>query len=316
MEKTYLQRCDRKLLEARIAQGIDLLSSCTVCPRFCHVDRTQGEIGFCKIGRLARVASWNLHFGEEDVLVGSGGSGTIFFSGCNLGCVFCQNWDISHKGAGREVSAEELAEMMLGLQDQGAENINFVTPSHVTVQILEALPLALDKGLSIPLVYNCGGYERLETLKLLDGVIDVYMPDSKFMDPESARKYCLAEDYPDMARQAIREMHAQVGDLVVDERGVVRQGLLVRHLLMPGDLAGTREWIEFIVREISSKTYVNIMNQYRPCGDARKFPELQEGIGYEEYLDILQQAENAGLTRLDQGGFRLAEKVLKRFFGS
>jgi putative pyruvate formate lyase activating enzyme len=297
-------------LLAKVSASIELLHSCTVCPRRCAVDRTAGEAGFCRIGRRARVASWNLHFGEEEVLVGRGGSGTIFFSGCNLGCVFCQNYEISHAPDGRELTSEELARLMLDLQRQGAENINFVSPTHVAPQIVESLPLARKLGLKIPLVYNCGGYERMETLRILDGIVDIYMPDAKFWDGAHAGRYCLAEDYPDRVRDALREMHRQVGDLVLDEHGVARRGLLVRHLLMPGRLAGTAEWIEFLCREISPRTYLNIMNQYRPCGDAHKYPELSGSVGLAEYLGALEAARAAGMTRLDQGGYRLVERIL------
>jgi putative pyruvate formate lyase activating enzyme len=299
-------------LQAKIGKSIELLEHCTVCPRRCEVDRTSGETGFCRIGRWARVASWNLHFGEEEVLVGGQGSGTIFFSGCNLGCVFCQNYEISHEPAGLEHGPEELAELMLSLQRQGAVNINFVTPTHVAPQVLEALPAAREQGLKIPLVYNCGGYESMEMLRLLDGVIDIYMPDAKFWDEERAGKYCLAKDYPGRAREALREMHRQVGDLLLDRDGVAVQGLLVRHLLMPGSIAGTAEWVDFLRREISPHTYLNIMNQYRPCGEALKHPELSGSVSFGEYLDVLDAARKAGMDRLDEGGFRLVERILRR----
>ena len=206
----------------------------------------------------------------------SHGSGTIFFTHCNLYCIFCQNYEISHGGEGEEISVEDLAAMMLFLQKRGCHNINFVTPSHQVYQILAALPLAIEGGLNVPLVYNTGGYDALETLRLLDGVVDIYMPDFKFWDPQVARDLCQAEDYPEIARQAVKEMHRQVGDLVVDESGVARRGLLVRHLVLPDDLAGTREIMEFLAREISPRTYVNVMGQYRPCGRAGEHPDLAQ----------------------------------------
>jgi putative pyruvate formate lyase activating enzyme len=307
----FLVSITPKALRRTIDASLELLRSCSLCPRSCGVDRTAGETGFCRIGRWARVSSWTLHFGEEEVLVGTGGSGTIFFSGCNLGCVFCQNYEISHEPEGREHTPEELARLMIALQRQGAENINFVSPTHVVPQILESLPLAVELGLEIPLVYNCGGYESLETLKLLDGVIDIYMPDTKFWDGVHAERFCLAENYPERAKAALREMHRQVGDLTLDKDGVARQGLLVRHLLMPGGLAGTAEWVDFLEREISPLTYLNIMNQYRPCGEAHKFPELSGSVDLDEYLGVLEAARKAGMTRLDQGGFRRFERILR-----
>jgi putative pyruvate formate lyase activating enzyme len=313
--KPLLSTLDVTILEQRAAAGLELLGSCTVCPRRCAVDRTSGQEGFCRTGRLAKVASATLHFGEEDVLVGRGGSGTIFFSGCNLGCVFCQNWEISHDAVGEEFGPADLARVMLDLQRQGAENINFVTPTHVVPQILEALIPAREMGLMLPLVYNCGGYESLSTLALLDGIVDVYMPDAKFWDGGTALRLCDAADYPERARQALLEMHRQVGDLEIDSGGGARRGLLVRHLLMPGGLAGTTEWVEFLKNEISPHTYLNIMNQYRPCGEARRHSELRGQVGFEEYLEALQAAQDAGMTRLDQGGFRLAERLMRRLLG-
>jgi putative pyruvate formate lyase activating enzyme len=250
---------------------------------------------------MACLASYNLHFGEEDPLVGEHGSGTIFFAGCNLGCVFCQNYDISHSTRGApEATPEQLAGVMLHLQGQGAHNINFVTPTHVVPQILEALPLALSQGLSLPLVYNCGGYERLETLRLLDGVIDIYMPDAKFTDPDVAERFCQAGDYPQRAMEAMAEMHRQVGDLAMDEHGVAVQGLLVRHLLMPDDLAGSEDWFRFLAQSISPGTYLNVMDQYRPCGEASRFPELQGTISAAQLQAARELAAQSGLTRLDR----------------
>ncbi len=233
IEPVYLQSHRSGRLRRAVELAFQRLSACNLCPRMCGVDRLAGETGVCKTGRLASVSSFNAHFGEEAPLVGEQGSGTIFLTHCNLLCLFCQNFDISHQGIGQEVSAEQLAGMMLALQRQGCHNINFVTPSHVVPQLLAGLEVAVANGLNVPLVYNSGGYDRPETLELLDGVMDIYMPDFKFWDPEIARKTCDAPDYPEVARQALMEMHRQVGDLVLDENGIARRGLLVRHLRRP-----------------------------------------------------------------------------------
>jgi putative pyruvate formate lyase activating enzyme len=231
--------------------------------------------------------------------VGRRGSGTIFFTHCNLYCIFCQNYEISHGGEGEEVSVADLAAMMLSLQQRGCHNLNFVTPSHQVYQILAALSLAIAGGLNLPLVYNTGGYDAVETLRLLDGVMDIYMPDFKFWDPKVAADLCQAENYPEMARRALKEMHRQVGDLVLDDTGVARRGLLVRHLALPGGLAGTRELMEFLAREISPDTYVNVMGQYRPCGRASAHPLLRQPLSAEEHAEAQGLAREAGLTRLD-----------------
>lgn len=299
-------------LARRAEQALEALRRCEVCPRRCRVDRLENELGFCKVGRLARVASYAPHFGEEDPLVGSGGSGTIFFAQCSLACAFCQNFDISHLGQDEpEAAPEHLAAVMLELQGMGVHNINFVTPSHVAPQILEALTLAAGQGLHLPLVYNSSGYDALETLRLLDGVVDIYMPDAKFFSPEPAKRYCQAEDYPDRAKRALKEMHRQVGDLELDEGGLAVRGLLVRHLVMPDDLAGTRQWMGFLAREISPNTYVNVMDQYRPCGDLASFPELQRSITPQEHEAALDAAAKAGITRLDQRRVRLSARLLR-----
>jgi putative pyruvate formate lyase activating enzyme len=248
----------------------------------------------------AVVSSYSLHFGEEDPLVGTGGSGTIFFTHCNLLCLFCQNFEISHLGEGRETDPAQLGRMMLHLQALGCHNINFVSPSHVVAQVLAALPLAVEGGLKIPLVYNTGGYDSLDTLRLLEGVFDIYMPDLKFMDGEVSHRYCQARDYPEKVRAAIREMHRQAGDLVLDHRFVAQRGLLVRHLVLPGGLAGTREAMRFLAREVSPDTYVNIMDQYRPCGEAADYPPLNRRINAKEYEEALNIAREEGIHRLDQ----------------
>ncbi|MFZ5906792.1 MAG: radical SAM protein [Nitrospirota bacterium] len=286
-------------LQERIQAAYGILEDCRLCPRECHINRLAGEQGFCGAGKPARVSSFNPHFGEEDPLVGSSGSGTIFMTHCNLLCVFCQNWEISHQGEGIEVSPKKLSDMMLYLQNNGCHNINFVTPTHVIPQILEALPLAIEGGLNVPLVYNTGGYDSVESLKLLDGIFDIYMPDFKFWDPEYAKKYLKAPDYPEMARKALKEMHRQVGDLVINGRGIAVSGIILRHLVMPGGTAGTREIMRFIAQEISPDTYVNIMDQYRPCGNAYRYPPLNRRITPEEYEEALKAAQEEGITRLD-----------------
>jgi putative pyruvate formate lyase activating enzyme len=300
MEPSYMALHESGELRKRVQTALDMLRDCTVCPRRCRVDRTAGELGFCGTGRKARVASYNLHFGEEEPLVGSGGSGTVFFAQCSLACVFCQNWDISHEGEeATEVAPNQLAWIMLELQRRGAHNVNFVTPSHVVPQILEALPEAVEKGLSLPLVYNSSGYDELETLKLLDGIFDIYMPDAKFASSETAERFCRAPDYPEKAMSAIREMHRQAGDLELDENGVAVSGLLVRHLVMPGDTAGSRQWMEFLAG-LSRDTYLNVMDQYRPCGRAHEYPEISRPPSREEYETARRAAIEAGLCRLDR----------------
>jgi len=245
------------------------------------------------------VASFGAHFGEEKPLVGRNGSGTIFFTHCSLLCIFCQNYDISHGGGGISAGAHELADMMLSLQSAGCHNINFVTPSHVVAQILEALGIAVSMGLEIPLVYNSSGYDRVETLKLLEGIVDIYMPDFKFWNPETAQRLCNAPDYSEMARAAIREMHRQVGDLVIDDKGIAVRGLLIRHLVLPDDLADTRDIMGFISRDISPNSYVNIMSQYRPWGRASEFSPLDRRLAPGEYQNAIQTALAEGLSRLD-----------------
>ena len=297
-------------LAGRIKSALAGLESCRSCPRRCGVNRLNGETGFCGTGRLAVVASFNPHFGEESSLVGERGSGTIFFAGCNLGCGFCQNWDISHDvSAGIEAAPEELAGVMLALQEKGCHNINFVTPSHVVPQILEVLPIAVEHGLNVPLVYNTSAYDSVETLRLLEGVVDIYMPDVKVWDTDHARRYLRAEDYPDRAREAVAEMHRQVGDLVIED-GLAARGMLVRHLVMPGGVAGTGQWMEFLAG-LSENTYLNLMDQYRPCGDAKRFPEIDRMITGEEFRAARAEAEKHGLVRLDGRGEGCFARLLR-----
>lgn len=296
----YLRLHKAGELEGRALQLKESLANCTLCPRSCHVNRLKGERGICRTASLAMVSSYNAHFGEERPLVGVNGSGTIFFTNCNLLCVFCQNYDISHEGMGHEVSPGQLAAIMVSLQKQGCHNINLVTPSHVVAQIVEALPLAIEKGLNIPLVYNSSGYDSLLALKLLDGIVDIYMPDFKFWYGASAKRYCKAYDYPEKAREALKEMARQVGELTLDERGLATRGLLVRHLVMPGGLDETREIMRFLANEISIKTYVNVMGQYRPCGKARNYHPLDRALRQDEYEEACRIAREAGLLRLDE----------------
>lgn len=300
-EPVYIRTSEKGLLREKRDQAYDILKSCTLCPRKCGADRLSGETGICRTGKDADVSSYNSHFGEEAPLVGRNGSGTIFFTHCNLLCCFCQNYDISHEGGGETVSDEMLARIMLALQQSGCHNINFVTPSHVVPQILSALEIAIGNGLCVPLIYNTSAYDRVETLKLLEGIIDIYMPDFKFWDPEIAKKTCDAADYPKVACRALTEMHRQVGDLVTDDAsGIATRGLLVRHLVLPHGLAGTREIMTFIAEQISSDTYVNIMAQYRPCGRASQVEELSVFPTQKDYETAVQTAKDAGITRLDR----------------
>ena len=299
-EPAYIKTHEAGLLKEKIAQSFEILKACTLCPRACGVDRLSGELGVCLTGEQAIVSSYSPHFGEENPLVGEHGSGTIFFTRCNLLCVFCQNFDISHRGEGVPVTSAELANAMLFLQGSGCHNINFVTPSHVVPQILAALEKAIESGLHVPLVYNTGGYDTAETLRILEGVVDIYMPDFKFWDSKVAEEFCDAPDYPEVVREALKEMHRQVGDLVVDRRGIAERGLLIRHLVLPEGLAGTRQVMRFLANEISPNSYVNIMPQYRPLGRASEWPALGRSLTDEEFREAIQMAEEEGITRLDE----------------
>lgn len=286
------------LIEARAREAHEHLRSCDLCPHACGVDRTAGETGLCRTTDVAFVASHGPHFCEERPLVGVGGSGTIFFARCNLSCVYCQNWDISHLDMGREAGTDELASMMLELQSAGCHNINLVTPTHQLPMILDGLAAAASRGLSLPIVYNCGGYESAEALRLLDGIVDIYMPDLKYMDGKVAAELSGAPDYPEAARAAIRQMHSQVGDLRLDGRGIAERGLIVRHLVLPGGLSGTAEALRFIAEEISRDTYINIMDQYHPTHKAAGHPHLGRRITREEYEGALEEARRRGLWRI------------------
>jgi putative pyruvate formate lyase activating enzyme len=299
-EPAYLSLLQSGELENRIQQALGNLSCCTLCANRCQADRCH-EVSqtVCQTGRLAKVSSWGAHRGEERPLSGWRGSGTIFFTSCNLHCIYCQNWEISQKKQGKEVAAEELAVIMLQLQEQGCHNINFVSPSHVIAPILEATQLAAQLGLRLPLVYNTGGYDSLEGLQLLNGVIDIYMPDMKYADPGTGLEYSKVKEYPSVNRQAVREMHRQVGDLLLDKNRIAQRGLLVRHLVLPEGLAGTKDTLEFLAREISLNTYVNIIDQYHPCYRANEYPPLNRRSSSQEYQETLQIARNFGLHRLD-----------------
>jgi putative pyruvate formate lyase activating enzyme len=296
----YLRLENTGLLAERIEQAYAQFSECRLCPRQCGVNRLKGEAGFCRAPAKAMIYSAQPHFGEETSLVGRHGSGTIFFSNCNLRCVFCQNWPISHEGRGAEIADEELADVMLKLQKIGCHNINLVTPTHVMPNILKATRLAYRKGLRIPLVYNTSGYERVEMLTLLDGVVDIYLPDLKFMHPDKAEVYLAgAADYPGITQQAILEMHRQVGLLEADAEGIARRGLMIRHLVMPNRAAGTQAFARWVAASLPKATYVNIMHQYRVDYNAFEYPEIWRSITAEEYLEAMAWAEAAGLSNLD-----------------
>lgn len=294
----YLDLLDNGLLEDRIRQAQKLLSPCTLCPNNCQADRAGGKVGLCRTGMLARVHGWCAHPGEEAVISGWNGSGTIFFSGCNLRCVFCQNFDVSQGKGDQEMSAQAIAAGLLELQSKGCHNINLVSPSHVVPQILEALRFAALAGLHLPLVYNTGGYDSIETLRLLDGVVDIYMPDMKYADAAAARRYSQVKNYPSINRAAVREMHRQVGNLQVNAAGLAERGLLVRHLVLPHSLAGTLQVARFLVEEISPDTAVNIMDQYRPVHQAGNHPALNRPVTAAEMQSALQSAQKAGLKAI------------------
>lgn len=299
-EAAYLRLLRSGELRERVAEAYEHLSICDVCAWHCKVDRRAGSVGVCRTGERAKVSSYGPHLGEEDPLRGWRGSGTIFFSRCNLKCQFCQNHDISQTDAGYEVEPEQLASIMLELQVQGCHNINLVSPSHVVPQIMAAVLIAAEAGLRLPLVYNTGGYDSMAMLQLLDGVVDIYMPDMKYADAEIARRYSKIPDYPQVNQAAVREMHRQVGDLCINSMGLAVRGLLVRHLVLPGNLAGTDQIVRFLATEISPHTYLNLMDQYRPAYKAHHFPELNRRISRPEYDEAVRLARQAGLTRLDK----------------
>ena len=292
----YVQLYESGELRDRVAEGCEMLKECRLCARECGVNRLEGEKGFCEAGSRVMISSAGPHFGEEPPLVGRYGSGTIFLTNCNLGCVFCQNYDISQLGHGREMELDELVNAMLTLQKMGCHNINFVSPTHYIPQILAGLLVAVEKGLCVPLVHNCGGYESVDALKLLDGVFDIYMPDMKYGDNSLGEIYSKAPGYFDTVIAAVAEMHRQVGDLVINKEGIAERGILIRHLVLPGNLSGTGKVVKYISR-LSKDSYVNIMGQYRPEYKASDYPELNRRISSEEFMDALSLAEEAGLSR-------------------
>ena len=301
MEKSFMTNYEPTFLQtdlkAKSEEALEFLKDCQLCPRKCKVDRLKGEVGYCQTGRWAIVSSYGPHFGEEPVLVGTGGSGTIFFAHCNLKCCFCQNYDISHLGHGEVTKADELANMILALQKMGCHNINLVSPSHVVAQFIEALAIAKEKGLHLPIVYNSGGYDSISTLKFLEGVIDIYMPDAKYSNSDFAEKYSSASKYFEINQLAMKEMHRQVSDLLTDNNGVTLKGLIIRHLVLPNRIAGSFEVLKFIAEKISKDTYVNIMLQYRPCYHANQYLKISRNITRQEYQEVIEFAEKIGLHR-------------------
>lgn len=310
---SYLNISDRDFKD-KISKAFNIIEECTLCPRNCRVNRIKGEKGFCKTLDKPLVSSWGPHFGEEKPLVGHYGSGTIFFTFCNLACTYCQNWTISHLGEGEEISFDELAGIMIHLQNLGCHNINLVTPTHQVPQILKALYIARENGLKIPIVYNCGGYESVETLRILDGIIDIYMPDFKYWDEKLAENYSKVKNYSSVTKIAIKEMHRQVGDLII-ENFVAVSGLLVRHLVLPNGISGTERVLEFISSEISQNTYINIMDQYRPCWHANEYEEINRRIKKVEFEMAIKTALSYGLKRIDSiifsKGYYLWDKIFK-----
>jgi putative pyruvate formate lyase activating enzyme len=293
----YLEKLTLPELKQRAEALHQLLVECRICPNECLAKRTEGETGDCHSTDEVYISSVGPHFGEEPPLVGTNGSGTIFFTNCNLDCQFCQNYDISHLGIGEKASITDLARAMLQLQRIGCHNINLVTPTHFTPKIVDALILAIEKGLELPIVYNCGGYESVETLKLLEDIVDIYMPDIKYSIDENALRYSGIQNYWETAKLAVKEMHHQVGDLKISKRGIVQRGLIVRHLVLPNDVAGSKAVVDFIADEISMDTYLNIMDQYRPAFHANKYPELNRRITPSEYKEVVDYAFNKGLSR-------------------
>ncbi|MBW1982041.1 MAG: radical SAM protein [Deltaproteobacteria bacterium] len=304
---SYLQLFQSGELARRVEQAMRRLRQCDLCPHSCGVNRLEGEVGFCATGAHPVVNDTMPHFGEESVLVGSGGSGAIFFSHCTMACIFCQTHDISQRGQGTEIDSSRLAELMLLLQSDGCHNINLITPTHVVPQILAAVQLAAAEGLHLPLVYNTSSYETLTTLELLADVVDIYLADFKFWHKSTARELCGVEDYPTVAREALKKMQQQVGNLHLDDKGLATSGLLVRHLVLPGYLRDTARVLDFIAREISVHTYVNLMGHYRPCGQAQHHPVLNRTLRASEYHAARQKALEVGLHRLDQTHVHLYE---------
>ena len=297
MVPSYIKAKQDGSLEEKAEELEKMASPCVLCPRQCKARRKEGSLGYCKAPYELYVSSAFPHFGEEAPLVGSRGSGTLFLTHCNIRCVFCQNYEISFFGDGAPTSPKDLAHMMVRLQKAGCHNINFVTPTHYVPQIVQAISYAIDMRLSIPLVFNCGGYESLEVIRLLEGIFDIYMPDIKFLDPNLSQRYLNARDYPQVVKEVVREMHRQVGDLKTDSQGVAERGLIIRHLVMPSHIEDTKEVLRFVREEISKDAFVNIMAQYHPCHKAFEFPEIGRRITEAEYLEALEFARKIGLRR-------------------
>jgi len=294
---SYLSLFENGELSQRVRVLQEFLQECRLCPRECRINRLDGEIGYCGARSELMVSSAFPHMGEEPPLVGNHGSGTIFLTHCNLRCIFCQNYDISHLGRGEQITPFDMARAMMKLQEMGCHNINFVTPSHYASQIVSSLSEAIEMGLHLPIVYNCSGYESIEVIRLLEGIVDIYMPDIKFMDEEYSKRYSNAPDYPEVVKKVLKEMHRQVGDLTMNSRGIAQRGLLIRHLLMPGGVASSESVLKFISEEISVHTYVNIMDQYRPEYRAHEYAEISRRITHKEYLDAIQLARSFRLHR-------------------
>ncbi len=296
-EPSYLKLCESRELDERIERLYKILESCELCPRKCGANRLEGKKGYCRSGKELVISSYGPHFGEEPEVTGRNGSGTIFLTNCNLLCLYCQNYETSHLGYGEEVSISKAAEIMLNLESSGCHNINLVTPTHFTPQLVKAISVAAGRGLKLPIFWNCGGYENVETIKLLNGIVDIYKPDIKYSESEPAKKYSNAPDYFERCKGAVKEMHRQVGDLKVDARGIAYRGLLIRHLVLPNNLAGSEKVLEFIAEELSKEGYVNIMAQYRPCGRAYEYEELSRRPSSIEYFKVIDYAKNLRLHR-------------------
>lgn len=294
---SYLGLYEKGELSQRIQLLREFLKECRLCPRECRVDRLNGEIGICQAGSEPMVSSAFPHFGEEPPLVGHHGSGTIFLTHCNLRCIFCQNYDISHLGNGERMTSSNMAHVMVRLQDMGCHNINFVTPTHYTPQIVASLPEAIEKGLRLPIVYNCSGYESIEVIRLLEGIVDIYMPDIKYMDKKYSKQFSNAPDYPEVIKKVLKEMHCQVGDLTINSSGIAERGLLIRHLVMPNGVASSEAVLRFVAEEISAHSYVNIMDQYRPEYRAQEYPEINRRATHKEYTEAIQWAKGYELYR-------------------
>jgi putative pyruvate formate lyase activating enzyme len=294
---SYITLHEKGELRQRIKLLKEFLKECRLCPRECRVNRLNGEVGVCQAGSDLMVSSAFPHFGEEPPLVGYHGSGTIFLTHCNLRCLFCQNYDISHLGSGERIISSDMARVMVRLQETGCHNLNFVTPSHYVPQIVASLPDAIEKGLRLPIVYNCSGYESIEVIRLLEGIVDIYMPDVKYMEEKYSKRFSNAPDYPEVIKKVLKEMYRQVGDLTTNSKGIAERGLLIRHLVMPNGVASSEAVLEFIAEEISIHSYVNIMDQYRPEYQAHEYPEINRPITHKEYLEAIQIAKRYHLHR-------------------